>query len=45
MKIKIGLKNTFFFSKPIKLICFRNGGIRFYAEPYALTIFRINEVN
>ena len=27
------------------LICFRNGGIRFYTEPYALTIFRIKEVN
>ena len=45
MKIKISLKNTFFFSQPIKLICFHNGCIRFYAEPCTLMIFGIKEIN
>ena len=45
MKIKISLKNTFFFSQPIKLICFHNGCIRFYAEPCTLMIFGIKKIN
>ena len=45
MTIKINLKNTFFFSQPIKLICFHNGRIRFYAEPCTLMIFGIKEIN
>ena len=45
MTIKISLKNTFFFSQPIKLICFHNGCIRFYAEPCTFMIFGIKEIN